>query len=85
MMHLRAHCTFDRKGLLIPSEVTGQRRGQVREECQSCEHTFCMNCTCPGLSPCLVPPQNPKSCYSTCHIEYLRPVHGALNVDEKKN
>ena len=25
------------------------------------------------------------SCYSTCHIEYLRPVHGALNVDENKN
>jgi len=29
--------------------------------------------------------QNPKSCYSICHIECLWPVHGALNVDEKKN
>ena len=29
--------------------------------------------------------QNPKKCYSTYHIEYLRPVHRALNVDEKKN
>ena len=38
-----------------------------------------------GLTPCLVGPQSPKSCYSTCHIECLRPVHGALNVDEKKN
>ena len=36
------------------------------------------------LCPCLVPPQLPKSCYSICHIECLRPVHGALNVDEKK-
>ena len=36
-------------------------------------------------SPCLVPPQLPKSCYSTCHIECLWPVHGALNVDEKRN
>ena len=36
-------------------------------------------------TPCLVPPQFPKSCYSTCHIECLWPVHGALNVDEKKN
>ena len=35
-------------------------------------------------SPCLVPPQYPKKCYSTCHVEYLRPVHGVLNVDEKK-
>ena len=30
-------------------------------------------------------PQLPKSCYSTCHIECLRSVHGAVNVDEKKN
>ena len=37
------------------------------------------------LTPCLVPPQLLKSCYSICHIECLRPVHGALNVDEKKN
>jgi len=37
------------------------------------------------LSPCLVPPQLSKSCYSTCHIKCLRTVHGALNVDEKKN
>ena len=37
------------------------------------------------FSPRLVSPQLPKSCYSTCHIECLRPVHGALNVDEKKN
>ena len=37
------------------------------------------------LSPCLVPPQLSKSCYSTCHIECLRPVHGALNIDKKKN
>ena len=37
------------------------------------------------VSPCLVGPQNPKSCYSICHIECLRPMHGALNVDEKKN
>ena len=37
------------------------------------------------LTACLVPPQFPKSCYNTCHIECLRPVHGALNVDEKKN
>ena len=36
------------------------------------------------VSPCLVPSQLPKSCYSTCHIECLQPVHGALNVDEKK-
>ena len=28
--------------------------------------------------------QIPKKCYSTYHIEYLRPVHGALNVDKKK-
>ena len=28
--------------------------------------------------------QNLKKCYSTCHVECLRPVHGALNVDEKK-
>ena len=27
--------------------------------------------------------QNFKKCYSICHIEYLRPMHGALNVDEK--
>jgi len=33
----------------------------------------------------LVPLQLLKSCYSTCHIECLRLVHGALNVDEKKN
>ena len=26
-----------------------------------------------------------KSCYSTCHIECLRSVHGALKVDENKN
>ena len=37
------------------------------------------------LTPCLVGAQLPKSCYSICHIECLRPVHGALNVDEKKN
>ena len=36
-------------------------------------------------SPCLVPPQILKKCYSICHIECLRPVHGVLNVDEKKN
>ena len=36
------------------------------------------------VSACSVPTQNPKKCYSTCHIECLRPVHGALNVDEKK-
>ena len=35
------------------------------------------------VRPCLVPPQIPKKCYSTYHIECLRPVHGALNVDEK--
>ena len=29
--------------------------------------------------------QNPKKYYSTYHIEYLRPVHEALNVDEKIN
>ena len=34
--------------------------------------------------PCLVSPQIPKKCYSTYHIECLWPVHGALNVDEKK-
>ena len=40
----------------------------------------------PGeYTPCLVHPQYPKSCYSTCHIECLRLMHGALNVDEKKN
>ena len=38
-----------------------------------------------NLSPCLVATQFPKSCYSTCHIECLRSMHGALNVDEKKN
>jgi len=37
------------------------------------------------FSPCLVGSQNPKSCYSICHIECLQSVHGALNVDEKKN
>ena len=37
-----------------------------------------------SFSPCLVGPQISKSCYSTCHIECLRPVHGALNVNEKK-
>ena len=37
-----------------------------------------------NLSPCLVPPQLPKICYGTCYIECLRPVHGALNIDEKK-
>ena len=37
------------------------------------------------LSPCLVGSQNPKSCYSTYHIECLWPMYGALNVDEKKN
>ena len=36
------------------------------------------------LSPCLVWTQIPKKCYSSYHIEYLRYVHGALNVDEKK-
>jgi len=36
------------------------------------------------LSACLVLPQNPKKCYSTYPIECLRPVHGVLNVDEKK-
>ena len=38
----------------------------------------------PSLTPCLVPPQFPKSCYNTCHIECLRAVHGALNIDEKE-
>ena len=38
-----------------------------------------------SISPCLVGLQNSKSCYSTYHIECLRLVHGALNVDEKKN
>ena len=33
---------------------------------------------------CLVPTQNPKKCYSSYHIEYLRLVYRALNVDEKK-
>ena len=37
------------------------------------------------FTPCLVHPQYPKSCYSTYHIECLRPMHGAFNVDEKKN
>ena len=37
------------------------------------------------FSPCLVLPQFSKNCYSTYHIECLRPVHRALNVDEKKN
>ena len=37
------------------------------------------------FSPCLVATQIPKSSYSTCHIECLRSMHGALNVDEKKN
>ena len=37
------------------------------------------------LCPCLVGPQIPKKCYSICHIECLRSVHEALNVDEKKN
>ena len=37
------------------------------------------------LTACLVSPQLLKSCYSICHIEYLRPVHGALNVDKKIN
>ena len=36
-------------------------------------------------SPCLVATQFLNSCYSTCHIECLRPMYGALNVDEKKN
>ena len=36
------------------------------------------------VSACSVPPQIPKKCYSIYHIECLRPVHGALNVDEKK-
>ena len=36
------------------------------------------------FGPCLVGVQNPKKCYSTCHIECLRLMHGALNVDEKK-
>ena len=36
------------------------------------------------VSPYLVGPQNPKNYYSIYHIECLRPVHGALNVDEKK-
>ena len=36
------------------------------------------------LNTQLVGFQNPKSCYSTCHIECLRLMHGALNVDEKK-
>ena len=36
------------------------------------------------VSPCLVGTQILKSCYSTCHIECLLFVHGALNVDEKK-
>ena len=35
------------------------------------------------ISACSVPPQNFKKCYSTYHIECLRLVHGALNVDEK--
>ena len=33
-----------------------------------------------AFSPCLVSPQYPKKCYSTCYIKCL---HGALNVDEK--
>ena len=37
-----------------------------------------------ALCPCLVSTQNPKKCYSNHHTECLRPVHGALNVDEKK-
>ena len=37
------------------------------------------------ISPGLVGVQNPKKCYSICHIECLRLMHGALNVDEKKN
>ena len=36
------------------------------------------------FSPWLVPTQNPKKCYSSYHIEYLRLVYRALNVDEKK-
>ena len=36
------------------------------------------------LSLYLVRPQNPKSCYNICQIEYLRFVYGTLNVDEKK-
>ena len=36
------------------------------------------------FTPCLVEVQNSKSCYSTCHIECLRPMYGTLNVDEKK-
>ena len=36
------------------------------------------------VSACLVPPQIPKECYSICHIECLRSLHGSLNVDEKK-
>ena len=36
-----------------------------------------------SMTECLVP-QNPKKCYSTCHIKYLRLMHEALNVDEKK-
>ena len=38
-----------------------------------------------SFTPCLVKVQNLKSCYSTCDIECLRPMYGALNVDEKKN
>ena len=38
----------------------------------------------PPISACLVSPKIPKKCYSAYHIECLRPVHGVLNVDEKK-
>ena len=36
------------------------------------------------VTPCLVGAQLPKGCYSTCHIECLRSMHRALNIDEKK-
>ena len=35
------------------------------------------------VRPGLVTPQILKKCYSTYHIECLRPVHRALNVDKK--
>ena len=44
-------------------------------------------CGCDGPSTPIKPfssTQNLKKCYSTCYIECLRPIHRALNIDEKK-
>jgi len=73
-----ACCCRVRVSVAQPVEDGGRCRGRRRSDHQACLR--------PSLHlVCLVEPQSLKSCYSTYHIEYLCPIHGALNVDENKN